>query len=162
MTELARVFDESEITRIPGGRASFEISVLEGWANRTCEIDVPRRLACATCEGGGCDACERRGAYRLEESDDERRVDVRLPSVLAGRTRIRIGQPFGATSVIGVLLLDVVLGEEPSPCCTVVPEPEQPLARADDAAPARMNPALVGVAIGVAALVIVLVLRAVT
>lgn len=163
MADLARVFDESELGRIPGGRASFEIAVLSSWAGRTCEVDVPRRLACAPCEGGGCDACERRGAYRLEDGDAERRVGVKLPSVLAARTRIRIGQPFGVDSVVGVLLLDVVIGDEPSASCVVVPEPEQPIVRAPEgAAASRLNPSLVAFAALVLILVILLVLRAVT
>lgn len=162
MADLARVFDEKDLARLPGGRASLEITVPASWTGRTCEIDVPRRLACAACEGGGCDACDRRGAYRLEEPDEERRLDVRLPGALAGRTRIRIGQPFGVDSVVGVLLLDVVVGDEASASCHVVPEPEQPLVRAEDAAARRLDPMVVGVAVGVAVLLILLVVRAVT
>ncbi len=159
MADLARVFDEGDLDRIAGGRASFEITVPAPWADRTCEVAVPRRLACALCEGGGCDACERRGGYRLEGT--ERRVTVRLPSVLGGRTRIRIGRPFGADSVIGVLLLDVVLGEEPSASCSVVPEPEQPLARASEQTTARNRAVFAAVATLVLVVLLIFLIRGV-
>jgi hypothetical protein len=31
------------------------------------ELDLPRHLVCAACEGGGCDACDRSGGVTLRE-----------------------------------------------------------------------------------------------
>jgi len=31
------------------------------------ELELPRHLVCASCEGGGCDTCERSGAVTLRE-----------------------------------------------------------------------------------------------
>lgn len=48
------------------------IEVPEAWFHEGAgiEIELPRRLACARCEGGGCDACGRAGALSLRGADD--------------------------------------------------------------------------------------------
>jgi hypothetical protein len=44
------------------------------------EIEMPRRLACARCEGGGCDVCGRAGAFVLRGPEDvPEKLSVTLP-----------------------------------------------------------------------------------
>jgi hypothetical protein len=37
---------------------------------RRIELELPRNLTCAACEGGGCDACDRSGAITMRERGD--------------------------------------------------------------------------------------------
>lgn len=59
------------------------ISVPADWliGGVTIEVELPRHLGCARCEGGGCDACQRSGALTLRGRDDPpERITVTLPS----------------------------------------------------------------------------------
>jgi hypothetical protein len=123
---LARVFDAAELESIEGGRASLGVRVLASWAGETCIVTVPRTLRCAPCEGGGCDACARSGAFRLDAS---RELVVHLPTPLPQNLRLRLPTPFGAASSVGVLVLDLETASEPTPSCRVLPKP---VLRADD------------------------------
>jgi hypothetical protein len=77
---LARVVAPNDRPRGPD--VQLEVSVpgsfiVEG---ATLEIDVPRNLACATCSGGGCDACQRSGAVSVRgRKDPPESVEVTLP-----------------------------------------------------------------------------------
>ncbi len=44
------------------------------------EVRLPRLLSCARCEGGGCDACGRRGAFEHAGSGAPSEVVVTLPA----------------------------------------------------------------------------------
>jgi hypothetical protein len=128
-TPLARVFDAADLESIEGGRAALEVRVLASWAGETCIVTVPRTLRCAPCEGGGCDACARSGAFRLDAS---REVVVHLPIPLPINLRLRLPSPFGAESAVGLLVLDVETASEPTPSCRVLPKlapREEPEAR---------------------------------
>jgi hypothetical protein len=47
------------------------------------ELELPRHLVCAVCEGGGCDTCERSGAVTLRERGAAPDViSVSLPQTL--------------------------------------------------------------------------------
>lgn len=52
-----------------GADVLYRIGVAKEWLTLglTVEILLPRNLACARCEGGGCDACGRSGAISLRE-----------------------------------------------------------------------------------------------
>lgn len=58
---------------------SIEVPV--GWfeVGATLEVSLPRLLSCARCEGGGCDACERRGAFEQQAAGIAAQVAVVLP-----------------------------------------------------------------------------------
>lgn len=44
------------------------------------ELELPRNLACASCGGGGCDACGRSGAITLRQRDEPPEVvEITLP-----------------------------------------------------------------------------------
>jgi hypothetical protein len=91
------------------------------------ELELPRNLACASCGGGGCDACGRSGAITLRQRDepaemveitlparrgeelpDSRGITLRIPE-LGG-----LPEP-GSELPRGVLLLTVVPSPEPDP-----------------------------------------------
>jgi hypothetical protein len=91
------------------------------------ELELPRNLACATCGGGGCDACGRSGAITLrrreepaevveitlparpeDDAPDSRGVTLRIPE--------QGGLPDpGSDLPRGFLLLTVVPSPEPDP-----------------------------------------------
>ena len=66
---------------------------------------MPRLATCARCEGGGCDLCERRGAFTLREPDEPAEMVVlALSQDACGGMQIRVpelgawgdeGQPRG-------------------------------------------------------------------
>lgn len=47
----------------------------------TIEVDLPRNLTCANCDGGGCDLCNRAGATSLRgRKDPPESVEITLPT----------------------------------------------------------------------------------
>lgn len=59
------------------------ISVPPDWllGGVTIEVELPRHVGCARCEGGGCDVCQRSGALTLRGRDEPpERITVTLPS----------------------------------------------------------------------------------
>jgi hypothetical protein len=63
------------------------IEVPEAWFEEGAhlEIELPQRLVCARCEGGGCDACGRAGAITLYAQDEDPLVvRVGLPKAPPG------------------------------------------------------------------------------
>ena len=118
------------------------IRVPRAWleAGAVVEFELPRNLACAACEGGGCDICERAGAITLRgraELPELLRVTLPArPRESNGEVRgvvIRIpeqgGLPpeHGEVLPRGLLLLRVELAEAPDPGVSrVVPTASPP------------------------------------
>jgi hypothetical protein len=102
------------------------IRVRRDWlgTGEVIELELPRNLACASCGGGGCDACGRSGAITLRRRGEPAEiVEVTLPSrppeeVDEGRPiTLRVpelgGLPeSGSDLPRGVLLLTVVPSSE--------------------------------------------------
>jgi hypothetical protein len=66
-----------------GPDASHRIKVPRDWIieGSIIELELPRHLTCRTCEGGGCDACERSGAVTLRgRGEPPDLVEVTLPA----------------------------------------------------------------------------------
>lgn len=63
---------------------SIEVPVAWFEAGATLQIQLPRLLTCARCEGGGCDACGRRGAFEQQAAGIASEVAVVLPRQPAG------------------------------------------------------------------------------
>lgn len=64
------------------------IEVPRAWFEQgaTLQLQLPRLLNCARCNGGGCDACQRRGAFELEAAGIAKEVAVGLPKLPAERS----------------------------------------------------------------------------
>jgi len=66
-----------------GPDASHRIRVPRAWIveGSVIELELPRHLSCRTCEGGGCDVCERSGAVTLRgRGEPPDLVEVTLPA----------------------------------------------------------------------------------
>ncbi len=135
-----------------GPDAQLAVTVPESFfvEGATIEVEVPRNLSCATCSGGGCDACERSGAVSVRgRSDPAEKVEVTLPKPPSGdgataprAVVLRIPEHGGlavAESNLprGNLLLTVRVGETASKGVTRLPGPSVP--------PPAITPELVGV-----------------
>lgn len=92
MPELARLDIEPPEDR--GLDVLHGIRVPPSWLLHGAEFEctLPRRLRCAHCEGGGCDACERRGAVEISGKDEELRTVV-----------VRVGKGDGAPVALRLL-----------------------------------------------------------
>jgi len=118
-SELGRVLSPEALDAAEGGRARLAIEVPGDWLTDPCEliVVVPRRLACARCDGGGCDGCDRSGALRAPEDDDARTVCLRLDQLAAG-VAIRVATPFAPETQIAQLIVEIRTGARPSPGVT--------------------------------------------
>ncbi|MDC3954897.1 hypothetical protein [Polyangium jinanense] len=92
---LSRVLDPAALDACDKPRGRLVIEVPRGWAGAVIEVVIPARVACARCDGGGCDGCGRRGGHRVPGDPTTRRVRVRLPSELESGVVLRILRPFG-------------------------------------------------------------------
>ncbi len=148
---LARIVDPEELDRASGHAAKLSIDVLDEWleAGDTIAIVVPHRLGCARCDGGGCDACGRSGAYRVELDEADRTLQITLPPSAPKRSIVRVMRPFGAHSDIELLFVEIRASAEASESVRRLPR-AQPPARG-----------FVNAAIAVALLLALLVLLAV-
>jgi hypothetical protein len=77
------------------------------------ELELPRNLLCAACDGGGCDACERSGAVTLRDRGEPADlVQVTLPRNRSEPFVVRLPErgglpPVGSELPRGYLLLRV-------------------------------------------------------
>jgi hypothetical protein len=77
---LGRITASSQSPRGPD--AKHRIRVARQWLEEgaAIEVELPRNLTCAACDGGGCDVCERSGAVSLRSrGEPHERVQVTLP-----------------------------------------------------------------------------------
>jgi hypothetical protein len=114
-----------------GPDAAHRIRVPRRWlqTGALVEIELPRNLTCASCEGGGCDACDRSGALTVRAKGEPiGLLLVTLPSGSAGgAVVIRIpeygGLPReGSELPRGHLLLRVEPGTKADPSVTLAPD----------------------------------------
>jgi len=139
---LARVTQDLDEARGPDVLCSIEVPAAWFEVGATLQISLPRLLSCARCDGGGCDACGRRGAFEQHSSGIANEVAIVLPIQPAGSsTAVRLRLPaLGARAPAetelppGHLLLTVVPRRAEagwSPAAHVqaldLPEPEPPL-----------------------------------
>ena len=110
MARLAKVADPEALDAADGPRARMEIVVQHAWLRDGADVEVtaPRLLACDRCDGGGCDACDRSGAYRL---GDARTLSLSLQPDTPTNVVVRVPAPFEG---IDQLLVHVKGGDEPS------------------------------------------------
>jgi hypothetical protein len=97
---LGRVV-QADLDTPRGPDASHRIRVPRRWleTGALVEIELPRNLTCASCEGGGCDACERSGALTVRgKGEPVGLLVVTLPSGSTGAVVIRIPEYGGLPS----------------------------------------------------------------
>ena len=65
---LGRVL-ASDLAAPRGPDATHRVRVPRAWLKQGAlvELDLPRHLVCAACDGGGCDTCERSGGVTLRD-----------------------------------------------------------------------------------------------
>gem|GEM_PF-1278845 len=82
VTELSRVLDVAALDHAAGPIGRTELDVPREWLAHGARVSfvVPSRVACARCEGGGCDGCGRSGALRLDVPDARRCIELTLPA----------------------------------------------------------------------------------
>jgi len=104
MTTLGSVLERDDHADGPRGRLT--VDVLEPWLDggSALEIVVPTRLACARCEGGGCDACAKSGAIRISGAEDLRRVRITLSQSARG---LRLTRPLGPDAGLDQLVIEL-------------------------------------------------------
>ncbi len=77
---LAKVTLNLDLPRGPD--VEFCVTVRRQWFGKFVDIELPRKLNCAGCSGGGCDSCACSGAVSLRLREDEPQViRVSLPLV---------------------------------------------------------------------------------
>jgi hypothetical protein len=76
---LARVTEDLDQPRGPDAMCSIEVPSAWFLEAAGVEVRLPRLLTCARCEGGGCDACGRRGAFEQAGSGAPNELVVTLP-----------------------------------------------------------------------------------
>jgi hypothetical protein len=118
------------------------IRVPRAWleSGEMVEFEVPRNLSCATCDGGGCDSCERAGAITLRGRNElPEIITVTLPARKVEANAevrgvvIRIPEQGGLPAVEdaglprGMLLLRVEPAEVGDPGVALVVQPEAPV-----------------------------------
>lgn len=140
---LARV--TTRTLNVPRGPdVLYRIRVPAAWleSGEVIEFELPRNLACAACEGGGCDACERAGAITLRGRNElPELLSVTLPMRKPGAEGegrgvvIRIPEQGGLPPEDdhalprGLLLLRVEPAEVADPGITRVAPPAQRLSQ---------------------------------
>jgi hypothetical protein len=118
--ELGRLLDPDALdakVKEPRGRVS--IVVPTAWLREGARLAValPQKLRCDVCDGGGCDACARSGAYRLP--DERPPLAITLPRVTDDILALRVQNPIaGETPTL--LVVRVAAGIEPSAGTTYV------------------------------------------
>jgi hypothetical protein len=144
-SSLGRVLDPSALDACAGARARLRVDVPASWLaeGAVLRITAPPRLACARCDGGGCDACARSGALRPPAEAAARTVLASLSRVvtiddaprLPRAVVLRIPRPFGPEHDIHQLLIEVCVAEVSSSYVVRLgPAPGD----VDDAAPAPL------------------------
>lgn len=113
MSDDVRLLDPDVLDRKrePRGRAS--IVVPREWmrAGARLEVALPPKVRCDLCDGGGCDACARSGAYVLPENRAP--IVITLPRTSDDVFALRLTNPF-AEAEPRMLVVRVAAGESAS------------------------------------------------
>jgi hypothetical protein len=157
-SSLGKVLDPNALDASAGPRARLRVDVPAAWLAEGAELVVtaPARLVCAHCDGGGCDACQRSGAFRAPPQASRRVVRASFGPQEAARTSVtlRIAKPFGDAHDIDQLLLEVRAADAPSAYVTRTETPSRP----DESAPQADAWRIVSIAVAIAAAVLMVLL----
>lgn len=127
---LGRILDPRALDEGTGARGRVRLEVPAEWLAAGCRIAVvaPRRLPCARCDGGGCDACGKSGVLRAPDAADDRRLEITLPGTHRAAVALRLADPFGG-GLVEQLIVEIRPGVA-SPGVTRIPDPPPPPDRA--------------------------------
>lgn len=121
VTALGRVLDPEDLHDDAGPRGRLAVDVPASWLADAAvvEVVVPTMLACARCEGGGCDGCSRSGGLRLTGDATARTLQLTLPRPAsdAGRLQLRLVRPLGDDAGLDQLLIELRSAAAPSTFC---------------------------------------------
>ncbi len=108
---LGRLLDPRALDEGAGPRGRVQITVPAAWLEGGCRIEIltPRRLPCARCDGGGCDACGKSGVLRAPDDEAARRLEITLPGTQNEAVALRLADPFGP-GVVDQLIVEVRVG----------------------------------------------------
>ncbi len=103
---LAKVADPEALDKADGPRGRLAITVPQAWlaTGAKLRLQLPRLVPCDLCGAGGCDMCERSGAYRV---DGEQAIPLSLPRGTPDNALIRIADPCGG---VDQLLVEISAG----------------------------------------------------
>lgn len=123
---LGQVLDPRALDEGTGARGRLCLEVPTDWLAAGCRIAIlaPRRLACARCDGGGCDACGKSGVLRAPDAADDRRLEITLPGTHHDAVALRLADPFGG-GLVEQLIVEIRVGVA-SACVTRIPDPLPP------------------------------------
>lgn len=109
----ARLLDPAALDAKGSPRARVSIIVKAEWLREGARLELllPAKLRCDLCDGGGCDACGRSGAYRSPE--EGKKVALTLPRVTDDYLALRVTNPFGDQEP-ALLVVRLAAGPEPS------------------------------------------------
>lgn len=168
MAEVLGRVVASDLSGPRGPDATHRVRVPRAWLKQGAlvELDLPRHLVCAACEGGGCDTCERSGGVTLRERGAPADVvEVLLPQAKADETFvIRLPErgglaPEGSGLPRGHLLLRVEpSGEADASVTLALRGGEASVHRLPSAPPAWVPPRALVLALVLGASVILLVI----
>jgi hypothetical protein len=96
---------------------AVEVPLAWGQPGAELEIDVPARVTCARCDGGGCDACDRTGALRLFEGETAPTLRLRFSSAIGDGVVVRVDDPIGDRDRLDQMLVTIRPARAPSPNC---------------------------------------------
>jgi hypothetical protein len=120
---LGRLLDPRALDEGTGPRGRVQITVPAAWLNDGCRLEIlaPRRLPCARCDAGGCDACGKSGVIRAPDLESSRRLEITLPATPGEAVALRLADPFGP-GLVDQLIVEIRAGEA-SPGVTRIAEP---------------------------------------
>lgn len=133
---ILRLLDPDALDVRKGPRAKVSIVVPQNWLRQGArlELDLPSRLRCDICDGGGCDPCARSGAYVRPEGASDK-ITITLPKVIDDAIAVRVTNPFGESQPT-LLVVRVAAADLVSPTVRWVgPNHDQPLRVAGVAVP---------------------------
>lgn len=106
MLAHVQLFDPTALDSIEGPHGKMTIELPASELGKAVAIDVPKRLVCARCDGGGCDACGRSGALKLEQTGSTSLV---LPPNGSEQLLLRIPHPLGEAANLALLTVQIRL-----------------------------------------------------
>lgn len=112
------MIDRDGLDGDPGPRVRVRIGVPRAWGEvgATVIVEAPRRVACARCDGGGCDGCGRSGVVRLAEEPASRTFRLALPTSLGEGAIVRLARPFGEGSDVAQVHCEIRVTATPEGC----------------------------------------------